>query len=148
MADPMRARLFGVVQRPAAIENQAVVVVVDVAPELVELSVVPMPTQAILPRKPEWDTRYKELVGRSPSLYRVLDRLDRLTRTKQATVLIRGESGTGKELVAAAIHKHTQTVPIACSTLESTKKRSAIINAHLASTQSTKVRMSIWVSSI
>ncbi len=56
-------------------------------------------------RKPEWDQRYKELVGRAPQILRVFDRLDRIARTSQATVLIRGESGTGKELVAAAVHR-------------------------------------------
>jgi DNA-binding NtrC family response regulator/tetratricopeptide (TPR) repeat protein len=58
-------------------------------------------------RKPEWDARYKDIVGRSPPLHRVFDRLDRLARTKQGTVLVRGESGTGKELVAAAIHRQS-----------------------------------------
>ncbi|MCP4504701.1 MAG: AAA family ATPase [Deltaproteobacteria bacterium] len=56
-------------------------------------------------RRQEWDERYPEFVGRSPSLCRVFDRLDRVARTKDATVLIRGESGTGKELVAAAVHR-------------------------------------------
>lgn len=58
-------------------------------------------------RKPEWAERYPDLVGQSPALNRVLDRLDRLGRTKQTTVLVRGESGTGKELVAAAIHRQS-----------------------------------------
>ena len=44
-------------------------------------------------------------MGRAPALLRVLDRLDRIARTKSPTVLVRGESGTGKELVAAAIHR-------------------------------------------
>jgi sigma-54 specific flagellar transcriptional regulator A len=65
------------------------------------------PTPAAISRKPEWDARYPDLVGRSPALHRVLDRLDRLSRTTQTTVLIRGESGTGKELVAAAIHRQS-----------------------------------------
>jgi len=65
------------------------------------------PTPSAISRKPEWDTRYPDLVGRSPALHRVLDRLDRLARTMQTTVLIRGESGTGKELVAAAIHRQS-----------------------------------------
>jgi transcriptional regulator with GAF, ATPase, and Fis domain len=65
------------------------------------------PTPSAISRKPEWDTRYPDLVGRSPALHRVLDRLDRLARTMQTTLLIRGESGTGKELVAAAIHRQS-----------------------------------------
>ncbi len=58
-------------------------------------------------RKTEWDARYPDLVGRSLALHRVLDRLDRIGRTVQTTVLVRGESGTGKELVAAAIHRQS-----------------------------------------
>lgn len=68
----------------------------------------PPPALPVQPaqRKPEWDQRYPELVGRAPPLLRVFDRLDRVTRSQGATVLIRGESGTGKELVAAAVHRH------------------------------------------
>ena len=113
MADPMRARLFGpvvvVVADPAPIVVAAVVGngVASTLPVEVTADRVSFSTPQVA-RKAEWDTRYKELVGRSSSLHRVLDRLDRLTRTKQATVLIRGESGTGKELVAAAIHKQSE----------------------------------------
>ena len=44
-----------------------------------------------------------ELVGESPSIQRLRERLGRIAPTG-ATVLIRGESGVGKELVARAIH--------------------------------------------
>ncbi len=55
-------------------------------------------------RTDEWNERYGRLIGHSPALLRVFERLDRITRSHQPTVLVRGESGTGKELVAAAIH--------------------------------------------
>lgn len=56
-------------------------------------------------RVEEWDVAYPEMVGASPALLRVFDRLDRIAKTRGTTVLIRGESGTGKELVAGAIHR-------------------------------------------
>jgi len=43
------------------------------------------------------------LVGESPAMRRVLDRLARVAATG-ATVLVSGETGTGKELIARAIH--------------------------------------------
>ncbi|MCB9544663.1 MAG: sigma 54-interacting transcriptional regulator [Myxococcales bacterium] len=53
--------------------------------------------------KPEWATRYADIIGRSPALFPVLNALDRVAGS-DSMVLIRGESGTGKELVAAALH--------------------------------------------
>jgi len=52
-----------------------------------------------------WNARYGDVIGTSPPLLRMFERLDRITRSHQSTVLIRGESGTGKELVASAIHR-------------------------------------------
>ncbi len=46
---------------------------------------------------------FREIVGRSPSLTRLLDQLALVAAT-ESTVLILGETGTGKELVARAIH--------------------------------------------
>jgi transcriptional regulator with GAF, ATPase, and Fis domain len=43
------------------------------------------------------------LMGESPAMCRVLDRLARVAATG-ATVLVSGETGTGKELIARAIH--------------------------------------------
>ncbi len=50
---------------------------------------------------------FEEIVGRSPSLFAVLAKVDRVART-DATVLITGESGTGKELIARAIHSRSR----------------------------------------
>jgi formate hydrogenlyase transcriptional activator len=47
------------------------------------------------------------IVGHSPALRDVLDRLDRVAPT-DATVLIVGETGTGKELIARAIHRRSR----------------------------------------
>jgi formate hydrogenlyase transcriptional activator len=46
---------------------------------------------------------FDEIVGRSPPLMAVLDKVRRVAAT-DATVLIQGETGTGKELIARAIH--------------------------------------------
>jgi transcriptional regulator with GAF, ATPase, and Fis domain len=50
---------------------------------------------------------FEEIVGRSPALLKVLDKVGRVAPT-DATVLIVGETGTGKELIARAIHSHSQ----------------------------------------
>ena len=44
------------------------------------------------------------LVGRSASVLRVHDAIEKIARAPRTTVLVTGESGTGKELVARAIH--------------------------------------------
>ena len=46
---------------------------------------------------------FEEIVGRSPALAAVLDKVRRVAPT-DATVLIYGETGTGKELIARAVH--------------------------------------------
>ncbi len=50
---------------------------------------------------------FEEIVGRSPALAAVLDKVRRVAPT-DATVLIHGETGTGKELIARAIHSASQ----------------------------------------
>src|SRR6516165_4804896 len=46
---------------------------------------------------------FGEIIGQSPALLDVLEKVQRVART-DATVLITGETGTGKELIARAIH--------------------------------------------
>jgi transcriptional regulator with GAF, ATPase, and Fis domain len=50
---------------------------------------------------------FEEIVGQSPALMDVLEKVNRVART-DATVLITGETGTGKELIARAIHSASQ----------------------------------------
>jgi len=47
---------------------------------------------------------FEEIVGASPALETVLNRVSKVAPT-DSTVLITGETGTGKELIARAIHK-------------------------------------------
>jgi len=47
-----------------------------------------------------------EIIGESPELKRVLEKVLEVSQT-DSTVIIKGESGTGKELIARAIHSHS-----------------------------------------
>ncbi|NDC52824.1 MAG: sigma-54-dependent Fis family transcriptional regulator [Planctomycetia bacterium] len=49
---------------------------------------------------------FEGVVGSSPQMLALIDRLKRIAPT-DATVLIQGETGTGKELVAQAIHQNS-----------------------------------------
>ncbi|MGO9599074.1 MAG: sigma 54-interacting transcriptional regulator [Isosphaeraceae bacterium] len=50
---------------------------------------------------------FEEIIGRSPALSTVLEKVRRVSPT-DASVLIYGETGTGKELIARAIHSTSQ----------------------------------------
>ncbi|MHB8763443.1 MAG: sigma-54-dependent transcriptional regulator [Deferrisomatales bacterium] len=56
-----------------------------------------------LRREKENARLHGKILGRSPAMQRLFERLRRAART-DATVLLEGESGTGKELFARAIH--------------------------------------------
>ena len=49
---------------------------------------------------------FEGVIGTSPQMHEVIDRLKRIAPT-DASVLIQGETGTGKELVAQAIHQNS-----------------------------------------
>jgi two-component system, NtrC family, response regulator HydG len=49
---------------------------------------------------------FEGVIGNSPQMHEVVDRLRRIAPT-DATVLIQGDTGTGKELVAQAIHQNS-----------------------------------------
>ncbi|MBL0719169.1 sigma-54-dependent Fis family transcriptional regulator [Piscinibacter sp. Jin2] len=51
-------------------------------------------------------TAFERLLGRSPAMRAVRERIERVARS-MAPVLVQGESGTGKELVARAIHERS-----------------------------------------
>lgn len=64
---------------------------------------------------------FEGLIGNSPQMHAILDRLKQIAPT-DARVLIQGETGTGKELVAKAIHvnsprRHKPFVPLNCTAL-------------------------------
>jgi transcriptional regulator with GAF, ATPase, and Fis domain len=64
---------------------------------------------------------YGEIIGESPSLKSIIERIDLVAPTG-ASVLVLGESGTGKELIAREIHKHSQRadrplIKVNCATI-------------------------------
>ena len=64
---------------------------------------------------------FDEIVGQSPALLDVLEKVNRVAKT-DATVLITGETGTGKELIARAIHSashrhHKPLIKVNCAAL-------------------------------
>jgi two-component system response regulator AtoC len=72
-------------------------------------------------------TMYGEqrFIGTSEAIRRIVDLIDRISRSDAGSVLITGESGTGKELVARAIHTQSQRadmsfVPVNCSAIPDT----------------------------
>jgi DNA-binding NtrC family response regulator len=63
----------------------------------------PEPTTEVRIRLTLHPTSRGKIIGRHPSMRRVLDTIERVADSP-VTVLITGESGTGKELVVAALH--------------------------------------------
>ncbi len=68
--------------------------------------------------------RFHELIGESPVMRKVMNRLERVADT-ETSILIAGETGTGKELVAQALHKRSRRrkspfVPVNCAALPDT----------------------------
>jgi formate hydrogenlyase transcriptional activator len=62
--------------------------------------------------------KFDEMVGQSPALVVVLQKVERVAET-DATVLVTGETGTGKELIARALHsrsarRHRPLVKVNC----------------------------------
>jgi two-component system response regulator HydG len=99
----------------------------------------------------EFRKRYglEHIVGRSPALREVLDRVMRVAPT-EATVLISGESGTGKELVARALHAASRRsdrpfVPVNCAAITETLLESELFgHARGAFTGATRARRGLF----
>ena len=99
----------------------------------------------------EFRRRYglDHVVGRSPALREVLDRVVRVAAT-DATVLITGESGTGKEVVARALHVASRRgdkpfVPVNCAAITETLLESELFgHARGAFTGATRARRGLF----
>ncbi len=55
------------------------------------------------------DQRFGEIIGSSPSMIEVFNRVEKVANT-EVSVLISGETGTGKELIAREIHRRSRRV--------------------------------------
>jgi len=62
------------------------------------------PKKAYSEEKPRTEHAFREIVGKSTALRRVLAQVEMVAPTG-STVLVRGETGTGKELIARALHE-------------------------------------------
>ena len=99
----------------------------------------------------EFRKRYglEHVVGRSPAMREVLDRVLRVGPT-DATVLVTGESGTGKELVARALHVTSRRgdkpfVPVNCAAITETLLESELFgHARGAFTGATRARRGMF----
>lgn len=83
-----------------------------------------------LRRQLEERFEFSNIIGSSPSMKIVFERMSRIVKT-DSTVLITGESGTGKELVARALHfngprKQKAFIAVNCSAIPETLMESEL----------------------
>jgi DNA-binding NtrC family response regulator len=96
--EAMKAGAFDYLLKPIDLEHVGVILAkIETNQKLVT-------ENRYLKRKLEQTDDFKDIIGRSNGIKKVLSDISRIARS-DATVLIRGESGTGKELVARAIHQ-------------------------------------------
>lgn len=98
--EAMQQGAFNYLQKPLDLKQLRVVVAK--ASEAVRLR----RTNVELNRRLDERFGFEGLIGNSPQMNAVIDRLKRIAPT-DASVLIQGETGTGKELVAQAIHQNS-----------------------------------------
>ncbi|HBC46042.1 MAG TPA: two-component system response regulator [candidate division Zixibacteria bacterium] len=96
--DAMKAGAFDYLLKPVDLEHVGVILA------KIENNQKLITENRYLKRKLEQADDFKDIIGRSNAIKKVLSDVSRIARS-DATVLIRGESGTGKELVARAIHQ-------------------------------------------
>src|SRR5688500_12046966 len=73
-------------------------------------------------------SHFDNIVGRSPSMRRVIDLIIQAAPSR-STILIQGESGTGKELVARAVHVHAHRKGRAFATVISGKLETELLES-------------------
>jgi DNA-binding NtrC family response regulator len=95
--EAMKLGAFDYVQKPFNAEEIAIAI------ERAQRERVMLRDNEVMRRTIEDFERNRTLIGESPAMKPVLEKIQRLAQSS-ATVLITGESGTGKELIARAIH--------------------------------------------
>jgi DNA-binding NtrC family response regulator len=95
--EAMKAGAFDYLLKPIDLEQVGIIL------KKIDASIKLIAENRYLKRKLEQAEDFKEIIGGSAAIKKVLADVSRVARS-DATVLIRGESGVGKELVARAIH--------------------------------------------
>jgi DNA-binding NtrC family response regulator len=101
--EAMKAGAFDYLLKPIDLEHVGVIL------SKIEANLRLVTENRYLKRKLEQSEDFKDIIGRSKAIKKVLADVSRIARS-DATVLIRGESGTGKEVVARAIHQASSRV--------------------------------------
>ncbi len=96
--EAMKAGAFDYLLKPIDLEHVGVIL------SKIEANLKLVTENRYLKRKLEQADDFKDIIGQSNAIKKVLADVSRIARS-DATVLIRGESGTGKEVVARAIHQ-------------------------------------------
>ncbi|MFU8847373.1 MAG: sigma-54-dependent transcriptional regulator [Opitutales bacterium] len=115
--EAMRRGAFDFLTKPVSLEKLDILIKRALKSRTIEEENVELHTRL--------DAKYsfEGIVGNSPNLQEVLDKV-RLVAPSKATVLLEGETGTGKELIAQAIHQNSERsrqafVPVHCAALAS-----------------------------
>ncbi len=101
--EAMKAGAFDYLLKPIDLEHVGVIL------SKIEANLRLVTENRYLRRKLEQSEDFKDIIGQSKAIKKVLADVSRIARS-DATVLIRGESGTGKEVVARAIHQASPRV--------------------------------------
>jgi len=113
--EAMRRGAFDFLTKPVSLEKLEIIIKRALQSRQIEEE------NVVLHERLDKKYSFEGIVGNSPSLIDVLDKV-KLVAPSKATVLLEGETGTGKELIAQAIHQNSNRsrqafVPIHCAAL-------------------------------
>lgn len=113
--EAMRRGAFDFLTKPVSLEKLEILIQRALKSRTIEAE------NVVLHERLDKKYSFDGIVGNSPSLVDVLDKV-KLVAPSKATVLLEGETGTGKELIAQAIHQNSNRarqafVPVHCAAL-------------------------------